>query len=151
MLEIYKRAIDSLVTRVVSWRTSVVGKYDDWKEQRFLKRHYVSSREQYNLVYDPGYNIRATNLQQVYHGYTRYHVLDDDRSWSYLNWIIPADINLIDQWCKQTLKHGYRVDMHRIVPTYHGWEINEIGGGDYYVFAFKDEKDYMWFTLKWAS
>ena len=28
-------------------------------------------------------------------------------------------------------------------------ELNSIGGGDIMFFAFKEEADYMWFTLTW--
>jgi hypothetical protein len=31
------------------------------------------------------------------------------------------------------------------------WEINSLGGGDYIFIAFKDERDMMWFKLRWEG
>jgi hypothetical protein len=33
--------------------------------------------------------------------------------------------------------------------TANEWEINELGGGDYIFVAFKEQRDYTWFILRW--
>jgi hypothetical protein len=54
------------------------------------------------------------------------------------------------KWCNENCTDKFRFDFHRVLSTSNGWEINEIGGGDYIFFACKNPKDYTLFLLRWS-
>ena len=58
----------------------------------------------------------------------------------------------IYDWLDQHATFTSRMDMHRVIrypSTSMEWEFNDLGGGDYIFVAFKNEKDYMMFLLRW--
>jgi hypothetical protein len=128
-------------------------KYLDWKEQIFLKSHGFKTRAQYERFYDPDYNIRATRIKDYYHGYP-YVYRFDDRDHTIYFWDLGYDGRyVINKWCQENLKDKFRFDFLRVWKEHYTqeWEINSLGGGDYIFIAFKDEKDFMWFKLRWEG
>jgi YHS domain-containing protein len=127
--------------------------YHAWQERRFLKKHGCENRAQYERRYDPDYNIRASRVKDYYHGYKHVHCITD-RDHTIYFWDLGWDgLTAIHNWCKENCKDKFRIDPLRVIKDSYTdeWEINEIGGGDYYFIAFKDEQDMMWFTLRWAG
>jgi hypothetical protein len=54
-------------------------------------------------------------------------------------------------WCEEKIRWNYRRDIHRVIENASGLvEFNDIGGSDYIYFAFKNEKDFMYFLLRWS-
>lgn len=127
----------------------VVSKYknmlDEWKHHRFLKKHGCRTQREYDLKYDAGYQPRADRIKHIYHGYSYFYFVPDTNT--------HADyyekVRILEAWCDENCKEMFRGDWHR--GFYDRWQndfvINEIGGGDVVVFAFKSEKDYLWFLL----
>lgn len=144
---------------------TIKARYKSFKEQRFLKRHGCETWKEYNIKYDPDYNIRATRIVDIYHGYPHVYCFENRNHFAYTllyDWG-PGGFrhgydDIID-WCEENLKDRFRLDGHR-VHTQTGiglngdhtkeWFINEIGGGDYIFAAFKDPKDFTHFLLRWS-
>jgi hypothetical protein len=126
-------------------------KYHSWQENRFLKKHGCESWKQYHRKYDSDFNIRASEIPWIYFGYP-YVYCFEDRQHEVYYWDIAIDgAFIITEWCEENLKNKFRFDFHRVVKDTHGnWVINELGGGDYIFAAFKDERDYTYFLLKWS-
>lgn len=148
-------------------------RYQSWKDQRFLKKHGCVSWDQYHFRFDPDVNSRATRVADYYHGYPFVFCAEASNHYAYQ---LLADYgpggtiygyhNIVD-WCKANTKQKHRTDILRVFKQ-HGlshnpsnntmdwietpeWWINEIGGSDLLFFAFKSEKEYNWFMLRWAS
>jgi hypothetical protein len=137
----------------VSILTTIKEKYHAWKEHRFLKRHGVATWAQYNHRYDPDINWRATRVNDFYHGYPYVYCFENRRHEVY-HWDVHLDgIYVLSQWCKDNCKDKFRFDFHRAMNapgTAWQWHINELGGGDYIFVAFKNERDYTWFLMRWS-
>lgn len=132
--------------KIIAW-------YQDWREQRFLRKHGCKNREQYNRMYDPLYNPRATRLLDFYHGYKYIYCFENHKHEIYYLDLAWDGSFVVTEWCKENLSGKWRFDVHRAMKypsTGNEWEINVIGGGDYIFAAFTDERDYMLFTLRWS-
>ena len=136
--------------------STVKNKICSWREERFLRKHGCRSWDQYYKVYDPDYNARASKLQDFYHGYPYWHVFDNYSHYCY-NLIgdygpggLMYGFRRMQVWCDTNIKHRFRMDGLRLFRIQNEWHINEIGGEDKMVFAFKDERDYAWFMLRWS-
>ena len=138
---------------------TIKARYKSFKEQRFLKRHGCETRKEYNRMYDPDYNIRATRIVDIYHGYPHVYCFENRKNFAYTllyDWG-PGGFrhgfdDIID-WCEENLRDKFRMDSHRVIKypsTANQWEVNELGGGDYIFAAFKDPKDYTHFLLRWS-
>ena len=127
-------------------------KYAAWKERRFLKKHGCETRKQYERVYDPDYNPRATRIKDYYHGYPYVYCFENHRHQMYY-WDLGYDgsIDIVD-WCEENCQDKFRFDGLRVIKDYSGaWSVNEIGGGDYYFAGFKNAQDFFMFKLRWAN
>ena len=126
-------------------------RYRGWSDARFLKKHGCESWAQYHRKYDPDFNIRATEIPRIYFGYP-YVYCFEDRQHEIYYWDMAIDGTYrITKWCEENLKHKFRFDFHRIVKATNGNCItNELGGGDYIFAAFKDQRDYAHFLLRWS-
>lgn len=107
--------------------------------------------EHYRRQYDADHNYRASRVKDYFHGYPYVYVFENHNHDIYY-WDIAVDgIYVASQWCEKNCKDKYRFDFLRVYQNYWGdWEINEIGGGDYIFAAFKNERDYMLFMLRWS-
>jgi len=127
--------------------------YQDWREQRFLRKHGCRNREEYNLKYDSLHNPIATRLVDFYHGYKYIYCFENHKHQIYYWDLAYVGSYNVTKWCRKNLSGKWRFDVHRAIKypsTGNEWEINELGGGDYIFAAFTDERDYMLFTLRWS-
>ena len=124
-----------------------------WQDRRFLKRHGVETWAQYNRQYDPDINWRATRVKDFYQGYP-YVYCFENRNHDVYYWDIGFDgTYVVGNWCDDNCKDKYRMDFHRVIKypsTANQWEMNDLGGGDYVFAAFKNERDFFMFALKWS-
>lgn len=136
--------------------STVKTRFCNWREQRFLRKHGCDSWDQYHRVYDPDYNPRADKLRDYYHGYPYSHVFNN---YDHFCYEILADygpggsfhgFHRMQAWCNDNTKHKFRIDGLRLFKVENEWCINELGGGDRMVFAFENERDYVWFMLRWS-
>jgi hypothetical protein len=127
--------------------------YHEKKRQKFLEKHGCFTEEEYSRRYDPDINWREDNINRFYRGYPYVFVFTNDHNplWAYGDW--DKVVDEIKEWCNGNIIYNYRHDFHRVIHSEWngGWHRNEIGGFDYLFFAFKDEKDFVWFSLKWGG
>ena len=121
-----------------------------WRDRRFLRRHGCETWREYDIRYDTDVNRSASRVREFYHGYP-YVYCFENRDHPVYYWDIAVDgAYILNNWCENTCVDKYRLDFHRVYRNYwNEWEINEIGGGDYIFAAFKNERDYLLFSLKW--
>lgn len=133
-------------------------KYKSWKDARFLKKHHCETWEQYHHNNDPDVSYRASRIVDYYQGYPWVYCIDQRSHYAYdlLYDNGPGGYRYgyhdIMDWCRSQCKGKIRGDFHRVYqqPWDGEWHFNEIGGGDYIFIAFKSERDYNWFVLRWA-
>ena len=125
-------------------------KIKTWQDKRFLKRHGVATWAQYNHRYDPDINWCSTRVNDFYHGYPYVYCFENHRHEVY-HWDVHLDgIYVLSQWCEDNCKAKFRFDFNRVIRYHNQWHINELGGGDYIFVAFKDERDFNWFLMRWS-
>ena len=129
------------------------------RAERKLKKSGYKSWEHYRRWNDPDTLCRATRVKDFYHGYKYVHCFEDRNHYAYelLYDYGPGGIKYGDdeivEWLDKNAKFTSRIDMHRVIKcpaTADQWEFNDLGGGDYIFVAFKEEKDYMMFLLRWS-
>jgi len=149
----FRHRHDVVIMKIVS---AAKNRIHNWQERRFLRKNGCRSWNEYYRVYDPDYNIRADKLRDYYHGYPYWHVFDNYNHYCYK---VLADygpggliygFHYIRDWCKDNTKHKFRMDGLRVYQFDNEWHINELSGEDRMVFAFKDERNYAWFMLRWS-
>ncbi len=87
-------------------------------------------------------NHRAHTLNIYYEKtYQTYLVLDIGSLVTYYQ---------IDNWLKENVICGYRINIHRLYLSGGEWHFNEFGS-DYAVVAFVDSKDAVFFSFTWSE
>lgn len=128
-------------------------RYKGWKDRRFLQKHRCDDWEQYHQRYDPNVCYPCSRIKDFYKGYPYVFVFDggsEDIFIQYGDWM--QGLTVIKDWAKNHCTEKYRCDIHRVMRDYWSqqWEMNELGGGDYLFFAFKNEMDHFRFALRWG-
>jgi hypothetical protein len=133
-----------------------------WQDRKFLRRHRCDSWAEYHRIYDPDYNCHADRIGNFYHGYPYVYCFENHNHYIYQ---MIADYgpggcrygyHIARDWTEEHSQDKVRFDFHRVFkqPEYgtvtEEWWINEIGGQDLVFAAFKNERDYLMFTLRWA-
>lgn len=125
-----------------------------YKEKRFLETHGCKTWREYERRYDKDIGPMARWAHTFYHGYPYIFPLDPDglRDYGMLGVLPYIDATeKMQEWCEQNCTGKWRNDWHRGFWDHQGnYEFNGIGGGDIMFFAFKEESDYVWFTLVWS-
>lgn len=138
----------------------IKSKYRTWQENRFLAKHNCRNRKEYERKYDPDYVPRATQIKNYYQGYKHIHCFENyenfvyKRIYDYGPGGYRDGFHVICEWCDEQLQGKWRYDCHRVIncpATANQWEINEIGGGDHWFFAFQNDEDYFIFKLQWGQ
>ena len=142
--------------------TKIQQRYQEWQERRFLRRHGCENRTQYERMYDPDYNARATRTRDYYHGYPYVYCFEDYNHYIYhpIADYGPGGVRSghteIRRWAKENCQDKVRFDFLRVNKSDHtrmgtyDSDINEISGQDLVFVAFKSERDFTFFMLKWS-
>ncbi len=135
-------------------------RYNKWKEDRFLKKHNCRNRKEYERRFDPDYIPWAPQIRNYYNGYKHIHCFENyenfvyKRIYDYGPGGYRDGFHEICDWCEENLSGKWRYDILRVMKapsTANQWEVNELGGGDHWFFAFMDDEDYFMFKLQWGS
>ena len=127
-------------------------RWKGYREKRFLENYGCKTWREYERKYDPDVGFRARWAHTYYHGYP--HVLPIDPQ-NFIDWVRGGEpyyelVKNMIEWCEQNCQGKWRNDWHRGFWDGHGnYEFNGVGGGDIMFFAFKEESDYIWFSLTW--
>lgn len=139
--------------------TKVYCRYLLWKDNRFLKKHGCVNWKEYNHRFDPDINCSASAIESYYMNYPYVYVIKDptpEAFQKYDDWL--EGYVKLKNWCDNNCAGKWRSDVHRVYPnnfftgthTAKEYVMNDIGGYDFIFFAFKNEKDYLWFTMRWT-
>ena len=129
------------------------------RAERKLKKSGYKSWDVYRRMRDPDVFYCANKVKDFYKGYKFVHCIENRNHYAYdlIYDYGPGGIKYgasdIYDWCEKYARFKCRVDEHRVIKypsTGMEWEFNDMGGGDYVFAAFKNEKDYMMFLLRWA-
>ena len=129
------------------------------RAERKLEKSGYKTWATYRHYRDPDINMYQTKIKHFYHGYKFVHCIEDRKHYAYqlLYDYGPGGIRWggedIYDWLDKKTRFKSRMDTHRVIKypsTGNEWEFNDIGGGDYIFVAFKEEKDYMMFLLRWS-
>ena len=122
-----------------------------------LKKSGYKNWKQYRHNRDPNVNRYANHLDDFYTGYPYVYAIKDYKHFAYqaIYDYGPGGTKLglddIEYWLDEKIRLNYRVDIHRVwVNQWGRAELNDIGGSDIIYFAFKYEKDFTHFLLRWA-
>jgi hypothetical protein len=108
---------------------------------------------------DPDVVYCSDRVKDFYRGYKFVHCIENRNHYAYdlIYDYGPGGIKYgesdIYDWMDKKPRFKSRMDMHRVIKypsTSNEWTFNDMGGGDYIFVAFKDEKDYMMFLLRWS-
>jgi hypothetical protein len=128
-----------------------------WKAERKLKKSGYSSWEFYRHNNDPDVFIYAEHIDDFYKGYSYIYACQNPSHYAYklLYDYGPGGYKYgyheMEEWCESKIRWNYRCDTHRVFENQWGkMELNDIGGSDIIFFAFKHEKDFTHFLLRWA-
>ena len=128
-------------------------RYHGYKEKRFLETHGCKTWREYERRYDSDVGYLARCSQAFYYGYPHVFALDPDGYRDLTAFGIHPyfeSIEKMTKWCEENCTGKWRNDWHRGFWNHHDhFEFNGIGGTDIMFFAFKEERDYIWFTLTW--
>lgn len=128
-------------------------RYLEWRWDRVLRKS--GHRTWYSY-------LRANDLDFNLSGYT---VRDQFCGYSYIAtvpyWKLPTRFDPMFgpiehcehmlAWCEKNCRGKYRNHWERVIKDHAGQYLpNGIGGTDELFFAFKDERDYILFTLRWT-
>lgn len=134
-------------------RDFIKNKIEDIRRKWILHRNGYKDWETYLRMTDPDIHWRATRLKDFYHGYPYVYCFENHNHFAYF-WEIHTDgMWVMHKWCNEQCKDKFRFDFHRAIKfpsTANEWEINELGGGDYIFAAFKNERDFTWFMMRWS-
>ena len=133
-----------------------------YKANQKLKKSGYKTWAQYRHYRDNDVCSYMTSVVEYYRGYNHIHRFSVPHYaytclYDYGAGGIKFGYDAIYEWCDKHMKHKWRMDYLRSFcrgtnddGPIEFWEINEMGGGDYVYAAFKDEKDYVHFLLRWG-
>lgn len=142
---------------------SIIGyPLDRWKHYKdawFLRKHGCKTWKEYHRNNDPDVCYRASQVKDYYFGYPYVHRFDHNHQ--IYDWdIFYSGWDIVETWTNANCQDKFRFDALRVMPqqgigvdgqSETVWFINELGGGDYMYVAFKSQRDYTWFMLKWGA
>ena len=124
--------------------------------RKLRKSGYLTWRA-YKHNRDPDVERYAQYVEDFYIGYPYIFACPNPNHYAYqhiCDYGPGGDIygyHEIELWCHDKIRWNFRCDMHRVYENQQGkMELNDIGGYDIIYFAFKREKDFTHFLLRWA-
>lgn len=144
-------------------KNDVAAKWNLYNHRRYLKR-MKWTEETYQRMTDPDVQLGADRLSVFYHGYSYWYVFERSDHYCYelLYDYGPGGYrygfhDIID-WCNENAHDKFRTDFIRMYQqtgigldgsTHPEWFISELGGGDHFVVAFQNPKDFFMFGMRW--
>ena len=121
--------------------------WQEWRHQRLL-RDKGWTQKMYDRYNDPDCNPGAMQLSHYYHGYPYYIVVESAQDWNRRFGTWNEGLRQATAWCEEHCEDKFREDIMRGMKAGDDWYLNDLNG-DIMVWAFKNQKDYTNFLLKW--
>jgi hypothetical protein len=128
-------------------------KFLEWRWDRALKRSGCSSWEIYFRINDPDYYAPGYTVRDQLFGYPYIALVDYNKlSVRFDPLFGPIEhCEEMVEWCNKNCRGKYRTHWERVIMDHEGQYLpNGIGGTDELFFGFKNERDYLLFTLRWT-
>lgn len=128
-------------------------RYLEWQWDKVLHKSGYIFWEVYLRVNDPDYNPAGRTVKDQLHGYPYIAVVPFCHLVTTFQplWGPIENSDHIREWCDKNCRKKYRWHWERVIIDHEGQYLpNGIGGTDELFFAFKDERDYIMFTLRWS-
>lgn len=125
----------------------------EWQWDRVLHKSGHRSWLHYLRANDPDFYYPGYTVKDQFFGYPYVAKLDFAKLPTQFNPMFGPIQNCekILDWCEQNCRGKYRNHWERVVVDHAGQYLpNGIGGTDELFFGFKDERDYILFTLRWG-
>jgi hypothetical protein len=128
-------------------------RYLEWQWDRVLRKSVHSSWTHYFRANDPDYFAAGRTVRDQLQGYPHIAVVP---YWTLAYRFDPLfgpieHCEEMIEWCEKNCRGKYRNHWERVIMDHEGQYLpNGIGGTDELFFAFKDERDYIMFTLRWS-
>ena len=129
-----------------------------YRAERKLKKSGYLTWKAYKHNRDPGVERYAQYVEDFYIDYPYVYTCENPNHYAYT---LIADYGPggqyfgyeeMNYWCHEKIRWNFRCDCHRVWENQ--WsgkmELNDIGGSDIIYFAFKHEKDFTHFLLRWS-
>ena len=128
-------------------------RYLEWRWDRVLKKSSWKTWESYFCWTDPDYNPVGRTVKDQLHGYPYIALVDYNKLPTRFDplWGPVEHCEEMIAWCNRNCRGKYRNHWERVIQDHAGQYLpNGIGGTDELFFGFKDERDYIMFTLRWS-
>jgi hypothetical protein len=128
-----------------------------YRAERKLEKSGYKTWKTYRHNRDPGVERYAQYVEDFYIDYPYIFACKNPTHYAYqcLGDYGPAGqyfgYEEMNDWCHEKIRWNFRCDGHRVWENQWGkMEFNDIGGIDIIYFAFKHEKDFAYFLLRWS-
>lgn len=125
----------------------------EWQWDRVLRRNGYTDWKNYFRATDPDYDPAGRTVRDQLCGYPYVAPVPLCHLETVFEpfWGPVERCNHIVEWCEQNCSHRFRHHWERVIQDHRGQYLpNGIGGADRLFFGFKDERDYLMFTLRWG-
>ena len=128
-------------------------RYLEWRWDRVLKKSGCQSWEWYFRKKDPDFNAFGNTIKEQLFGYPYIVKVNHTHLECIIDgmWGETWHGEAVNLWCVQNCRGKFRWQWERVIMDHNGQYLpNGIAGYDELFFGFKDERDYLMFTLRWA-
>lgn len=128
-------------------------RYLEWRWDSVLRKSGHRTWYYYFRANDPDYNPRGQTVRDQLFGYPYIYKVDYNK--------LPVRFNPLFgpikqceemlNWCDKNCRKKYRTHLERVIMDHEGQYLpNGSEGTGELFFAFKDERDYLMFVLRWS-
>lgn len=135
---------------LLSW---IKYRYLEWRWDRVLEKSSWKTWEAYFRWNDPDFVPWGHTVKDQLHGYPYIALVDYTKLPTRFDPLFgPVEhCEEMIAWCNSNCRGKYRNHWERVIVDHAGQYLpNGIGGTDELFFGFKDERDYILFTLRWS-
>lgn len=128
-------------------------KFLEWRWDRVLKKSGWNDWQGYLRWNDPDFAPWGYTVKDQLHGYPYIVLVNYSKLAVRFDplWGPVEHCEEMIAWCEKNCRGKYRNHWERVVMDHEGQYLpNGIAGLDELFFGFKDERDYMLFTLRWS-
>ncbi len=125
----------------------------EWRWDRVLRKSGHRTWESYLHWNDPDFYLPGYTVRDQFCGYPYVAKVDYRKLPTRFEpmWGPIEYCDEILEWCNRYCRGKYRNHWERVIIDHAGQYLpNGIGGTDELFFGFKDERDYLMFTLRWS-
>jgi hypothetical protein len=133
--------------------TRIKYKFLEWQWDRVLRKSGHSSWLHYFCWNDPDFYYLGYTVQDQFCGYPYVCKVDYTKLPTQFDPMFGPiqHCGKMLEWCNTNCRGKYRNHWERVIVDHAGQYLpNGIGGTDELFFGFKDERDYIMFTLRWG-